>query len=71
MTNANTNLRHFGSWLIAGERQQIETLIGKPLNPRFASLWYTPEYLFHFAGNAVLIGFYMPLITWCVFLAAR
>jgi hypothetical protein len=70
MEKTNT-LRRFASWLVAGERQQIEKLIGKPIAPNHARFWYTPEYLFHAAGNAVLIGFYMPVIAWCIMLATR
>lgn len=70
MEKPNT-LHRFASWLVAGEGKQIEKWKGSPINPKFADIWYTPEWLHHCAGNAALIGFYMPTIAFYVFLATR
>jgi hypothetical protein len=56
-------MRRFGRWLISGEGARIEALLGrKPLVP---AAWYTPEYLFHFGGNAALL-FWALIVIWAI-----
>lgn len=54
-------------WMTRGEGRMVREKYG-----REPYSWdFTPWYLGHFCGNAVLIGFYMPAIVWIIWLSMR
>lgn len=64
-----TRLSQFGRWLVRGEGAQVRAILGR--EPIVPSAWYTPWWLGHMCGNAILIGFYVPAIAFCLYLATK